>query len=200
VQEEDLSGHDGSAFVALQKAWLRNYTDFSAENIQDILATKMKMRLEYTREPQVLIVHTHATESYNPTDAEVYDKRYNWRSTDNNNNVVAVGAVLADTLRAQGIGVIQDTTQHVYPSYDGSYERSYQTVKKYLDAYPSIKVVFDVHRDAIERDGGVVVKPTTRVDGKKAAQLMIISNCDDGSGTIPNGGKPALCGGDCRPD
>jgi stage II sporulation protein P len=28
VQEEDLSGHDGSAFVALQKAWLRNYTDF----------------------------------------------------------------------------------------------------------------------------------------------------------------------------
>ncbi len=195
-----MSGHDGSAFVALQKAWLRNYTDFSAENIQDILATKMKMRLEYTREPQVLIVHTHATESYNPTDAEVYDKRYNWRSTDNNNNVVAVGAVLADTLRAQGIGVIQDTTQHVYPSYDGSYERSYQTVKKYLDAYPSIKVVFDVHRDAIERDGGVVVKPTTRVDGKKAAQLMIISNCDDGSGTIPNGGKPALCGGDCRPD
>ncbi len=97
-----------------------------------------------------------------------------------------MGAVLADTLRAQGIGVIQDTTQHDYPSYDGSYERSYQTVKKYLDAYPSIKVVFDVHRDAIERDGGVVVKPTTRVDGKKAAQLMIISNCDDGSGTIPN--------------
>lgn len=36
-----------------------------------------------------------------------------------------------------------------YPSYNGSYERSAETVKKILAENPSIKVVLDIHRDAI---------------------------------------------------
>ena len=72
-----------------------------------------------------------------------------------------------------------------YPSYNGSYERSAETVKGYLEEYPSIKIVLDVHRDAIDRNG-TLVRPITTIDGKKAAQLMIIAGSDDGTMNMPN--------------
>ena len=93
---------------------------------------------------------------------------------------------MAQTLRENGIEVIQDTSQHDYPSYNGSYANSYRSVKDYLAHYPSIKVVLDVHRDAIEREKGLIVKPTVEYNEKKYAQLMPVSNCDDGSGLLPN--------------
>jgi stage II sporulation protein P len=46
--------------------------------------------------------------------------------------------------------------------------------------------VLDVHRDAIEREDGTRVKAVTTVNGKKAAQIMIISGCDDGSMNMPD--------------
>lgn len=186
VLSEDMSGKKGGLAFPISHFWLRNDTSFSEQDIKDALKQYMSIALENTKEPQVLIYHTHATESFCPTDTEIYDTRYNWRSTDNNNNMVAVGAVMAQTLREHGISVIQDTSQHDYPSYDGSYANSYRAIKDYLTRYPTIKVVLDLHRDAIERDGKVIVKPTLEANGQKYAQLMIISNCDDGSGLIPN--------------
>ncbi len=186
VLAEDMSGKKGGLAFSISHFWLRNDTSFSEQDIKDVLKQPTGIALENTQEPQVLIYHTHATESFCPFDTEIYDTRYNWRSTDNNNNMVAVGAVMAQTLREHGIGVIQDTSQHDYPSYDGSYANSYRAVKDYLARYPTIKVVLDLHRDAIERDGKVIVKPTLEANGQKYAQLMVISNCDDGSGLIPN--------------
>ena len=186
VLAENMSGKKGGLAFSTGRFWLRNDTSLTEQAITDVLKQPMGIALEETREPQVLIYHTHATESFNPFDTEIYDTRYNWRSTDNNNNMVAVGAVMVQTLREHGIVVLQDTSQHDYPSYDGSYANSYRAVKDYLARYPTIKVVLDLHRDAIERDGRVIVKPTLEANGKKYAQLMIISNCDDGSGLIPN--------------
>lgn len=186
VKAEDMSGKSGGQDIKISNFWVRNDTTLSQSDIEAVLKTPMKLSLEQTSEPQVLIYHTHATESYCPYDNGIYDKRYNWRSTDNNNNMVAVGAVLAQVLREKGIAVIHDTAQHDYPSYDGSYANSYRSMKDYLVHYPTIKVALDVHRDAIERENGLVIKPTATINGEKYAQLMIISNCDDGSGLIPN--------------
>ena len=61
-------------------------------------------------------------------------------------------------------------------------------VKEYLAKYPSSKVVLDVHRDAVQRDS-TLVKPITQINGKKAAQMMIIAGCDDGTMEMPNWGK-----------
>ncbi|MDR2931597.1 MAG: stage II sporulation protein P, partial [Oscillospiraceae bacterium] len=77
-----------------------------------------------------------------------------------------------------------DTTQHDYPSYNGSYERSAETIKAYLEEFPSIKVVLDLHRDAMQRDDAIV-KPVAVINGKKAAQIMIIAACDDGTMGVP---------------
>ncbi len=183
---EDFSGAATQSAFQIGNYWLRNDTQHTKEELAALLKMPAAPVLTQTAEPQVLIYHTHATESFAPYDGDSYDNRYNWRSTDNNNNMVAVGAVMAQTLREHGIGVVHDTDQHDYPSYNGSYANSYRSIKRYLQQYPTIKVVLDLHRDAIEREGGLIVKPTAVINGEKYAQLMIVSNCDDDSGLLPN--------------
>ena len=87
---------------------------------------------------------------------------------------------MADTLNAAGLNTLHDETLNDYPSYTGSYENSRAVVQRYLAQYPSIKVVLDVHRDAIETEGGSRMAPVCTVDGRQAAQVMIICGCDNG--------------------
>lgn len=145
-----------------------------------------EFKFEKNPEPQVLIMHTHTTESYEPYTRDFYDASFSSRTTDESHNVVAVGNNIEQQLRLAGIGVIHDRTIHDYPSYNGSYDRSAVTVKAILDQNPSIKIVLDIHRDAIERTTGERIAPTVTIDGRKAAQIMIISGCDDGSFNMPN--------------
>ncbi len=175
----------GSSLIAFGAGYIKNDTRLDAQDVTKLLEKPMSLNFTQSSEPQVLILHTHATESFERYDTDVYDIRNTWRSRDNNSNMVAVGAALAGVLEERGIGVIHDTTQHDYPSYNGSYDRSAETIRKYLEEYPSIKIVLDLHRDAMERDNQTIVKPVTVIDGKKAAQVMIISACDDGTMGIP---------------
>ena len=88
---------------------------------------------------------------------------------------------MADTLNAAGICTLHDETLNDYPSYTGSYANSRAVVQQYLAQYPSIKVVLDVHRDAIERENGTRCAPVCTIDGRQAAQVMIICGCDNGT-------------------
>lgn len=162
---------------------IKNDTKNSTSAVEKILSEPFKITLDDG--PQVLIMHTHTTESYEPYARDYFDSDSTSRTTDNNNNMAKVGEVLCEVLNSNGIYAIHDTTQHDYPSYNGSYERSAETVKAYLKKYPSIKIVLDIHRDAIERENGTRIKPVTEINGKKAAQLMIISGCDDGKMNMP---------------
>ncbi|WP_416201233.1 MAG: Stage II sporulation protein P [Thermocaproicibacter melissae] len=155
--------------------WVKNATekhksvDFAKELTQ---ATGIKIAKD-SKAPQVLIYHTHTTESYDCTA----------RTTDLTKTVCAVGDKIAEQLETAGIGVVHDKTVHDYPAYDGSYDRSLATMQKNLKQYPSIKVTLDIHRDAMHRDDGTMLKTTAVVGGKKAAQVMILSGCDD-DGTL----------------
>lgn len=182
---EQFKSKAGGNIVSYGKGLIRNETSLASDSVQEILDTPYPIVFEDTDEPQVLLVHTHATESFEKYDSAVYDTRNTWRSTDNKNNMVSVGDAFAMVLEQNGIGVIHDTTQHDYPSYNGSYERSAVTIADYLEEYPSIKVVLDLHRDAMQRDDAIV-KPVAIVNGEKAAQIMIISACDnEGSLGVP---------------
>ena len=172
-------------FVPLEKGFVKNCTHHSADEILAQAAKPPAFTLSSTSEPQVLIMHTHTTESYFPFTGDHYDTTYPTRSTDNSVNMAAVGDVIAERLVAAGIGVIHDTTQHDHPSYNGSYDRSAVTVKNYLEKYPSIKVVLDIHRDAII-SGDTVTAPIVTENGRTAAQVMLISGCDNGNMNYPN--------------
>lgn len=186
ITEQTFSADKGSLYIPLTSGYIKNSTKLSNEAVQKILETPMDLALENTADPQVLIVHTHATESFEPFDRAFCDTSYTWRNTDNTKNVVYLGDIITKQLEDAGIGVVHDITQHDYPSYNGSYERSAATIKKWLALYPSIKVVIDVHRDAIESPAGNLIKPICTINGEKTAQVMIISGCDDGTMNIPN--------------
>ncbi len=131
-------------------------------------------------QPQVLIMHTHATENYIRHSGNYYTKSDLERTSNESGNVIGVGNRLAEILEKGGVTVLHDKTLHDSPSYSGSYNRAAVTVQKYLKKYPSIKVVLDVHRDAIG-SGDDLVKPVTEIDGKNAAQVMICVGSETGS-------------------
>ena len=176
----------GEGYVSCGVASIKNCTALSDAEVAGIIAGGMPFAVEAgSEEPQVLIMHTHATETYELADNGWYDPAFTCRSTDTAVNMAAVGARIAERLDAAGICTLQDTTLHDYPSYNGSYAKSNETVRWYLEQYPSIKVVLDVHRDAIEQQDGTRVKPLAEIDGQPCAQVMIICGADRG-GNLPN--------------
>lgn len=177
---------EGDSYINLDNGQVRNITSVSNEDLLAESRLAPDFEIERNGEPQILIMHTHATESYEPYERDFYDSSFSSRTTDPTMNMIAVGDKIAAELEAAGIAVLHDTTLHDYPSYNGSYDRSRETVQKYLDDYPSIKIVLDVHRDAIERDSGDRIAPVAEINGKNAAQVMIISGCDDGTMDMPD--------------
>lgn len=137
-------------------------------------------RLGTDKEPLVLIIHTHATESFACEGENSYTAGYEFRSKDTEKNMVAVGRVMAGVLNARGIPTLHSEILHDAEDYNASYDNSLATVKKYLQAYPSIKYVFDLHRDAMIRESGEALKPVCEINGKKTAQVMTLVGTDAG--------------------
>ena len=186
IVELQYTGENTPAYIGWRNIWLRNYTKLSAAEVQSVLKKDNSVRAESGTAPQALIYHTHATESFEPYDSAVFDTRHTWRDSDNSRNMVAVGDVLAKGLEKSGIATCHDATQHDNPTYTGAYERSAATIKSYLKKYPSIRVLLDVHRDAIIYNDSKIAKTTALINGKKAAQLMIIAPCGGSGANVPN--------------
>lgn len=164
---------------------VRNITSMDNSQLLSLAEQPPAFEITADGEPEVLIMHTHTTECYEPCEREYYDLNRSSRVLDSEQNMTVIGNEITYQLYQSGIGVIHDTTVHDYPDYNGSYDRSRETVQNILEQYPSVKVVLDIHRDAIEKDGDRIA-PVTEIDGKKAAQVMIICGCDDGTMDMPN--------------
>jgi len=134
---------------------------------------------------KVLIVHTHATESYTPSHGEVYTESADYRTLDKGYNMIAIGDALASRLEAAGIGVIHDRQLHDYPSYNGSYANARESIQSILEENPEICMVLDLHRDAAA-SGNSQMDTSAQVDGEEAAQLMIVVGTDAGGLHHPN--------------
>lgn len=128
--------------------------------------------------PAVLILHTHGSESYENT--ENYTPSSSYRTLDSRYNVVSVGERIAKLLEVAGIAVLHDRTLHDDPSYSGSYEQSRKSVQAYLEEYPSIRLVLDIHRDAAEDASGNQVGYTVDTPEGTAARLMLVLGTDAG--------------------
>ena len=118
-------------------------------------------------------MHTHASEAFTPAGHDHYAASDTCRTEDTNYNIVHVGDVLADTLTNAGLEVLHDRTIYDYPSYTGSYSRSGAAVQEYLSQYPSLRIVIDLHRDALCSDS-VVYKTVAEVPDAACAQVMLL--------------------------
>ena len=193
-EKPEKSNHSGDTYPVVEinkSSGNTSYENISIDNatsydpdIASLLSADLPFELQDNSTVQVLIYHTHTCERYLEDDCGYYYDDYYPRSTDGSLGVIAVGDRIAESLKAKGIGVVHDTTLHDYPSYDGSYGRSWDTIEQYKKKYPGIVVTLDIHRDAMTADDGTKYKPTFTYNGKKAAQIMIMSGYDD-SGDFP---------------
>ena len=135
--------------------------------------------------PQILIMHTHGSEAYTPAGLDRYDASDANRTQDPRYSVIRVGDELAERLEEQGLRVLHDREIYDYPSYTGSYSRSGEAVARYLERYPEIAVVIDLHRDALGADG-VVYKTMAEEEGTVASQIMLLVGTDESGLEHPN--------------
>lgn len=123
--------------------------------------------------PQILIYHTHGTESYEP------ESTGNYHSLNKQYSVIAVGEKLKEELITKGYNVIHNEDYHDYPSFNGSYKRSVVTATNILKKYSSIKVIFDIHRDGVDVNNETLKRQSrenniTTINGEKVARFSIV--------------------------
>ncbi|MBR6376839.1 MAG: stage II sporulation protein P [Oscillospiraceae bacterium] len=140
--------------------------------------------------PKVLIIHSHSCESYTQCEGHSYIPSANYRTLDMNNNVVAVGDALARELAGLGVELIHDRTYNDYPDYNSSYAVAREKIQDYLEQYPSIVMVLDLHRDALEQP----VRETVELEGQTIAPLMLVIGTDEGGLNHPNWADNLSCG------
>lgn len=164
---------------------LANQTEYTP-NMKELAAKAASAVPEingFVAGPLVLVVHTHATETYTPEGEDTYTDETEFRTSDAERNMIAVGKKVCEGLEAAGIGAIHCTEMFDEESYVDSYEKCAAEIAWYLDEYPSIRYVLDVHRDAIFRQDMTLVAPVTE-DG--AAQVMLVCGTDEMGADFPD--------------
>ncbi|OPJ55597.1 stage II sporulation protein P [Alkalithermobacter paradoxus] len=173
VDEENVEtlSHDIEAVVSDDS----KNTQQPAQTINAVVPPKIDI---VKGKPQILIYHTHGTESYETSDDD--PKRVGrYHSLNEKYNVMAVGSKLKKLLEERGYTVIHSKEYHDYPSFNGSYARSIKPASQILKENDTIKVVFDVHRDAIsgvdESNRQAFKKQNTvKINGEDVAKFMIV--------------------------
>lgn len=158
AQENTSSNVQGSASSqANASAVLTNNTATAAKTVNVSNATGSG---------DIIIYHTHATEAYAPVaNAETT------HSTNAAGTVREAGDNLSAALTAKGYNVIHDKTLHDSPSYNKSYNRSLETLKKLLSAHKSPKLVIDFHRDAATASGKA---KTVKVNNETISSFALV--------------------------
>ena len=148
-----------------------NNTQFSIDTAR-LLTEGPALRLQ-AGSPQILIIHTHSSEAYTMDDFDRYEASDTSRTQDVKYNIIRVGDVLTEALESYGLDVIHDREIYDYPSYTGSYTRCGEAISRYLETYPELSIVIDVHRDAIG-SGDVVYKTVAEDEDISCAQTMFV--------------------------
>lgn len=182
IVEMTGKGKEGSKYLREGEVYVYNRTSF---DLDASVLREGTVDVNLGEGPQILIVHSHGSEAYSQSDGDTYEESDPYRTTDCTHNVVKVGEEMATVFRAHGFQVIHDTTLFDYPSYNEAYDRSKAAVEQWLEKYPTIQVVLDVHRDALEGSQGEIYKMVSTEAGKKVAQVMLVIGSSGGGADFP---------------
>ncbi|MBQ6381386.1 MAG: stage II sporulation protein P [Clostridia bacterium] len=177
VTERTIVNMNGQVSAAGVK--VQNRTDKSID-IEKILSEGAKLQIADKQKPSVLIYHTHTHECYVQLDGGKYYKGETTQSADSAQNVVRVGDAVCAQLEKAGFAVIHDTAIHD-DDYNNAYANAGKAMDKLLKKYPTIDVTIDIHRDSIGVEGDETARTSVvqEIGGKKAAQVMIITGCEE---------------------
>lgn len=113
---------------------------------------------------EILLYHTHTHEGYAEAASDTDQEDF---------SVVGVGDVLAQELEeGYGISVVHDKTIHDTSPYNQSYYRSEPTVQSYIDQFPNLKLIIDIHRNS----GPSKEQTTTVINDQSLARLLFVTS------------------------
>ena len=168
----------------IKETYNTEYGKVKIKNETDYTLTQEMLTPDITIENKnIVLFHTHSCESYTSSDAYPYTPTGNFRTTDLNFTVTRVGTELENKLKEYGYNVIHNTDYHDYPSYNGSYTKSLQTVENILQTTPS-DIIIDLHRDAVGSRSDYA--PTVKIGEEEAAQIMFVIGTNAGGLYHPN--------------
>ena len=162
---------------------MKNETSYNID-MSAVIAGGTDIRLD-SAGAQILIIHTHSSEAYTPAGLDRYESSDTCRTQDTQFNVIRIGDELADIYTEAGLNVIHDRGVYDYPSYTGSYTRCGEAIESYVEQYPTVKIVIDLHRDALG-SGDVVYKTVAEEDGTCASQVMLLVGTNESGLEHPN--------------
>ncbi len=164
------------SYTVAGNVYIKNGSDHTLDPAQ--LDGTFPAQLGDSAQPQVLILHTHGSEAYTMPAGQEYEASGSYRTMDTSKNMIRVGDEIAAVLSQYGLSVLHDRQIHD-TDYNSAYDKSYDSAAAYLEKYPSISFILDIHRDAISDADGVQYKVVSQED-PHAAQLSIImgSNYD----------------------
>lgn len=148
-------------------------------NVNELLKKNMSIK-KRTDAPQILIYHTHASETYIDSKAGVQA-----------DTVVGAGNYLAELLEKMGYVIYHDKTAYDKKANgednrNVAYSTARPNIEKILADNPSIEVVIDLHRDSGP-------KRLATVNGKDTCQIMFFNGlCRDKNGPIDRLENPNL--------
>ena len=172
IVETTITGGDSPLYINAEGIYLKNKTDYDID-VEALLNENLNFTIDLDQ-PSVLVIHTHGSEAFLPAGDDLYEESDPSRTEDTKYNVVRVGDELTEALEARGISVVHDRSLYDYPSYSGSYSRSLEAIENYLEEYPSIKIVIDLHRDALVASDGTTYKTVAQIEGQMCSQVMLV--------------------------
>ena len=158
------------SYTVAGNVYIKNSSDHTIDT--SLLDGTFPAKLGDSTQPQVLILHTHGSEAYTMPAGEEYTPSGSYRTADTEKNMIRVGDEIAAVLSLYGISVLHDRQIHD-TDYNSAYDKSYDSAAAYLQKYPSLSFVLDIHRDAISDADGKQYKVVSEED-PRAAQLSIV--------------------------
>lgn len=114
---------------------------------------------------EVLIYHTHTTENYSPKATHAMDGA---------GDVAAVGRALVEELEKQGVNSVHLLTVHDLPQWGGAAQNARTSVAEALERNSGVRIVLDIHRDAIADPPAESGYASAVIDGEEVAKLLLI--------------------------
>lgn len=133
--------------------------DESFLNIEDLLSVDCAIDKD-TEGPQILLYHTHSQEGFVDS-----------RPGTEEDTIVGAGEILTEYLEEYGFQVYHHKEKYDAESRDYAYSNALPEIEQLLKDNPEIKVVIDLHRDAVAED----TKLITQIQGKERAKVMFFN-------------------------
>lgn len=119
----------------------------------------------------IVLFHTHGTEAFKS------NYRTNYRTLDDNLNILGIGSKISDNLLKRGIKAIHLKDYNDYPDYNSSYANSNYAVRQVLSDSKR-NILIDLHRDGAEENSNYEALlskvKTIEINKKNAATCTLV--------------------------